>query len=89
MVIFSILLLSSETASINFKNKDRIDVNLLKRIVNNDNGKTIFDTYGIKNKLFKKPIILISYDIFIMIGILAKKEIILILNNDDLLLFSL
>ena len=52
-------------------------------------GKTTYDTYGIKKILFIKPIIFISYDIFIIIGRLLKKDNMLIFNIELLSLFSL
>jgi hypothetical protein len=85
----SILLLISEILSIRAKNTFKTTINLLNTIVNNDKGKTIFETYGIKKILFKNPTTLISYDIFIIIGILDKNEIKLIFVIDVLLLFSL
>lgn len=67
----------------------KIGVNILNINVNNDNGKTILDTYGIKNILLINPIILISYIILTMIGKLDKNDIKLIFIIDVFLLFSL
>ena len=89
ILIFKKLLLNNETYSIIFIKEFSIIDNLGIIIVNNDKGKTIYDTNGIKNKLFIKPIIFISYDILIIIGKLEKKDNILITNIDNILFFTL